>query len=274
MTTRRPRRPAGFLRELKEVVLPSVPSEAEGLFLDRFTPAALDRELESAGIHQQLSARGYGGLSLEVTRVEREHRVRLLAAGTEAPLIDLRMSEITCVPREPALRAHGVDVLYLLAVHWLSLQDPRAEFSPGRPALPGQAHPGLGIGRRLLSRLLAWAHDWGKDALVNYPAHYHNAVFYSRLFRFLSARREGRMDALRRDLEELSVTEASWAVDQGRVVEEPGGKVLRWRASEMVAPITRVLKTYMKSDEYEAAVAEAREATRYRLLPERREKRR
>src|SRR6185295_4137133 len=117
-------------------------------------------------------------------------------------------------------------------------------------ALPGQTYPGLGIGRRILSRLLAWAHDWGKDALVNYPAHYHNAVFYSRLFEFLSPRREGRMEALRRDLESLSVTEASWAVEQGRVVEEPGGKVLRWRASEMVAPITRVLKAYMKSDPY------------------------
>jgi hypothetical protein len=167
-----------------------------------------------------------------------------------------------------------VDVLYLLAVHWLSLQDPRAQFSPGRPALPGQTHPGLGVGRRLLSRLLAWAHDWGKDALVNYPAHYHNAVFYSRLFRFLSARHEGRMDALRRDLESLGVTEASWAVEQGRAVEEPGGTVLRWRASEMVAPITRVLKGYMKSDEYEAAVSEARESTHYRLPPPRPEKKR
>ena len=81
------------------------------------------------------------------------------------------------------------------------------------------------------------------------------------------------MCALRRDLESLSVTDASWAVEQGRVVEEPGGKVLRWRPSEMVAPITRVLKTYMKSDPYEAAVAEAREATHYRLLERRQKKR-
>ena len=268
MTRRRPRGTAGFLRELKEVVLPAGPRAPEGLFLDRITPAALERELEAAGIQQHLSARGYAGFTLDVERVEREHRVRLLAAGTEAPLIDLRMSEITCVPKEPALRAYGVDVLYLLAVHWLSLQDPRAEFPPGRPPLPGQTHPGLGIGRRLLSRLLAWAHEWGKDALVNYPAHYHNAVIYSRLFRFLSARREGRMEALRRDLEGLGVTDASWAVEQGRVLEEPGGTVLRWRASEMVAPITRVLTAYMKSGDYEAAVTAARDSTRYVLLPE------
>lgn len=267
MRSRPPRTATSFLRELREVVLPTAPSQAEGLFLDRLTPAALERELEAAGILDQLSARGYSGFALDVGRVEREHRLRLLAAGVETPLLELRVSEMTCVPKEPMLRARGVDVLYLLAVHWLALQDPRAEFSPGRPPLPGQAYPGLGVGRSLLSRLLVWSHDWGKDALINYPAYYHSAVLYSRLFRFLSPRREGRMDALRRDLEALDITEASWAVEEGRVVEEPAGKVLRWRPSEMVAPLTRVLKSYMKSGEYEAAVAAARDAVRYRVLP-------
>ena len=186
MTARPPRTAASFLRELKEVVLPTAPSAAGDLFLDRLTPAALERELEAAGIFDQLAARGYSGLTVEVGRVDREHRLRLLASGVETPVVELRVSEMTCVPKEPMLRDRGVDVLYLLAVHWLALQDPRAEFASERPALPGQVYPGLGVGRPLLSRLLAWSHDWGKDALVNYPAYYHNAVFYSRLFRFLS----------------------------------------------------------------------------------------
>jgi hypothetical protein len=111
------------------------------------------------------------------------------------------------------------------------------------------------------------------------------------------------MDALRRDLEGLSVAEASWAIEKGRVVEDPpmvadgdrppmvaggdrppmvadgdrppmvaggdrpGARVLRWRPSEMVAPMTRVLKAHMKSEEYEAAVAAARDAVHYRVIP-------
>jgi hypothetical protein len=267
MTPRPPRSRSGFLRELKEMVLPTAPSQADNLFLDRLTAAGLERELEASGIYDQLAARGYSGFTLELGRVEREHRVRLLAAGVEAPLMELRVSDMTCVPKDPLLRASGVEVLYFLAVHWLSLQDPRAEFSPGRPALPGQTYPGLGIGRRLLSRLMAWAYDWGKDALVNYPAYYHNAVLYSRVFRFLSPKREGRMDALRRDLEGLSVADASSAIDKGRVIEEPPGRVLRWKPSEMVAPLTRILKSYMKSEEYEAAVTTARDSVRYRVVP-------
>jgi hypothetical protein len=261
----RPPRPGSFLRELKEVVLPSAPRVSDDLFLDRLTAAAIERDLE-AGIYDQLGLRGYSGLRVEISRHEREHHMRLMGAGVDEPLVDLRMSEMTCVPKEAHLRDHGAEVLYLLAVHWLSLQDPRAQFSPARPALPGQTHPGLGVGRHLLSRLMAWAYDWGKDALVNYPAYYHNAVFYSRLFTFLSPKRQGRMEALRRDLSALSVTEASWAVEQGRVVEEPGAKVLRWQASEMVAPITRVLKSYVKSDDYCQAAAAAEQKVKYRLV--------
>lgn len=264
MSPRAPRH-GSFLRELKEVVLPSAPRMEDDLFLDRLTPAAIERDLESAGIYDHVALRGYGDLRVEVSREEGEHRMRLLAAGVDDPLIDLRMSEMTCVPREATLREHGAEVLYLLAVRWLSLQDPRAQFSASRPALPGQVHPGLGVGRRLLDRLTAWSYDWGKDALVNYPQYYHNAVFYSRLFTFLSPRWQGRMEALRRDLAGLGVTEASWAVERGRVVEEPGGKVVRWRATEMVAPITRVLKSYLKSDEYARAVQATEDKVKYRL---------
>ncbi|HET8644541.1 MAG TPA: hypothetical protein VFO85_03570, partial [Vicinamibacteria bacterium] len=99
------------------MVLPTAATQAEDLFLDRLTPSALERELEAAGIYDQLSARGYGGFSLELGRVEREHRLRLLAAGVEQPLMELRVSDLTCVPKEPLLRASGVEVLYLLAVH-------------------------------------------------------------------------------------------------------------------------------------------------------------
>lgn len=244
-------------------MLPTAPRPAGGIFLDRLTPAMLERELEAADIYAHLEARGYGSFAIELGREEREHVLRVRAADVEQPLIELRASEMTLVPKEPLLRGQGVDVLYLLAVHWLSLQDPRAAFAPERPALPGQVSPGLGVGQRLLARLTAWAHDWGKDALVNFPAYYHNAVFYSRIFHFLSPRRQGRMDALRRDLAGLGVAEASWAVDQGRVREEPDGKVLRWRAAEMVAPLGRAVKAYLKSPEYLAEVAAARESVRY-----------
>lgn len=53
------------------------------------------------------------------------------------------------------------------------------------PAPPGPAAP-------------AWAASWHKDGLLNLPEYYHNAVFYSAIFRFIAPVRQGRFEALQR----------------------------------------------------------------------------
>jgi hypothetical protein len=239
----------------------------EGLFLGRFTRSALERELESAGILAALGQRGFEGITIETDLVEGEHRLRVLPKDGEQSLVELRVSEATCPVDDPVMRAHGLEVLYLLTVHWLTLQNPRAAFTPDRPCLPGQTFPGLGFGRRLYGRLMTWAHDWGKDALLNFPEYFHNAVFYATLFRFLSPRRQGRFEALRRDLASLHVAAASTAVEEGRVIEESSGSVWEWQGGEMVAPVTRSLRDYLDSADYRKAVEEARASVRFSLAP-------
>ena len=118
-------------------------------FLGRFAPAALSRELEGAGILAALAARGYEDVVLRTDVQGDEHRLRVFARADGPLLVELGLSESTCVSDDPQLRAHGVDVLYVLAVRWLALQDPAAAFTPDRPRLPGQTHPGLHLGRRV-----------------------------------------------------------------------------------------------------------------------------
>ena len=70
------------------------------------------------------------------------------------------------------------------------------------------------------------------------PEYFHNAVFYSPAFRFLSPREQGRFDALRRDLQDLPVAEASAAVSAGRVTRPvAGGNGFAWRPGPMVAAV-------------------------------------
>jgi hypothetical protein len=236
-----------------------------GKFLDRFNPAALERELDAAGILKALGERGFAKVRIRADAANGEHRLRILPPRGEEVLVELRASEVTLVTDEPLLRAHDVDLLYLLAVHWFTLQNPGAVFSPDRPRLPGQRHPGLGIGRRFYGWLMSWAHEWGKDGLLNFPEYFHNAVFYVTMFRFISPVRQGRFEALRRDLGGLHVCEASAAIAEGRVVEEPGARPFRWEAAEMISPITRGVKAALESGEYAQAVAKARDATKFRL---------
>jgi hypothetical protein len=252
--------------DLRPAEVEVVSTAEAGHFLGRFNQAALERELEAAGILAALEARGYPKVDIRADAVGGEHRLRILAPGAEEPLLELSVSEMSVVVDDPVLRDQGMDLLYVLSVHWFALQNPGAPFAPQRPRLPGQRHPGLGFGRRFYGRLTTWAHEWGKDALLNFPEYYHNAVFYSSMFRFVTPARQGRVEALRRDLGALHVCEASAAVDEGRVVEEPGGKPFRWEAAEMISPVTASVTNALESDAYKQTVASARDAARFRVI--------
>ena len=98
------------------------------------------------------------------------------------------------------------------------------------------------------------------------PAYFHNARFYSPPFSFLAAAEQGRFEALVRDLAALEVAAASAAVDEGRVIEEPSGEVVRWRPGDMLAPLSAAVREYVGSREYAQAVAGSRETRRFRLV--------
>jgi hypothetical protein len=232
-------------------------------FLGRLDAADLRRDLDEAGILSGLSERGYPAVSLRIGVEGEEHRLRVLAPGLAAPLVDLRVAESSALFQGPPRLPLGLEVLSFLAVISLVLQDPRAEYAADRPRMPGQAHPGLGRFVRVLDRLRAWAEDWGKDGLVAFPPHFHVAVWLGRSLRFVSPRRQGRFEALRRDLAALRLAEASWAVEQGRVADETG-QAARWEPGEMVAPLAPDLRGYLESEAYARAVGEARDAARFR----------
>lgn len=240
-------------------------AERPGLLLGRFDAEAVRDELEEAGLLAALAERGYPEVRVSVDAEPGEHRLLVRARGGRVNLVDLRLAETTSSVDEPLARRHGLDVLSLLTIRWLALQHPRGRFTRERPRLPGQRFPGLGLTRPVVLRLLHWANAWGKDGLANVPEYYHNALFYSAIFRFSSPARQGRFEALRRDLAGLSVAQASAAVEKGRVLEEPRGLPFAWPPGEMLSPLTKPLQAYFDSADYAAAAAESRGAVRFRL---------
>lgn len=261
MKRRGPRRAS---LELRPDELGLASTGAPPLFLGRLTTDALRAELEAAGIPAFLAGRGFPSVRVEADLADGEHRLRVTAADDAALLVDLRLAErATALP--PALRSVGPDTLHVLAVLWVVLQNPRARFTADRPRLPGQDHPGLGVGRRLYALLRAWAGRWGKDALWNVPEHFHNALFYAQQFRFLDPAEQGRFEALRRDLAGPRVADASFAVEEGRVLSAAGPFV--WDPGPMVSPVSEVLERALASDAYRSSAAEVREAAHFEVRP-------
>lgn len=260
--TRRRARP--FVR-LAMADLAALGVDSPGLFLGRFDADTLRRELTDAGLLAALAERGYPDVAIGTQTVAGEHRLSVRPRRGRVSLVDLRLSESASPMEEPLARSQGIQVLSLLTIRWLSLQHPKGRFARERPRLPGQRYPGLGLAKTVVSRLLHWARAWGKDGLATVPQYYHNAVFYSPIFRFLSPEQQGVFEALRRELGHLSVARASALVDKERVLREPQGASFAWSPGEMLAPLTKPLLAYFSSVDYAQAVAPCREATRFRV---------
>lgn len=237
------------------------------LFLGRFDEAALRHELDREGILAGLAARGYEEVVLRTTFESGEHRLRIRPRGGRTRLVDFRLEEATRVVTEEVVRGAGLEVLSVLFNTWLSLQDPRARFTPERPRLPGQRWPGLGLARAFYSLMARWAREWGKDAVLATPEYFHNAVFYSPAFRFLSPREQGRFEALRRDLAGLSVAASSLAIAEGRVRDLTGARPLAWRPGLMAAPVSEALRRALEGEEYRRAKGAARAESRFEIDP-------
>jgi hypothetical protein len=151
----------------------------------------------------------------------------------------------------------------MLVLDWVLLQNPAAGFTARRRPLPGQEHPGLGIGNEIGEMLALMAMRLQCDGILAAPNHYHNACLYSRKMWFLKACRQGEFLALERDLGHLGLAERSWAVELGCV--ETNGAVFKWPGARMVLPLEERLHRYVQSPPYEKTCAESREALRFNL---------
>jgi acetoin utilization deacetylase AcuC-like enzyme len=199
------------------------PASRDTRVLGHYTAQALEYALFRYGLLSHLERLGYSRPRVETARTGAGERIMLLgqAGGREHLLID-------CVVERKHLA--GEDLLF---VNWLSLRHPRVRFSEVRPQLPGQEVPGLGLVREVSELLARMAERLGLAGVAFRPMWYHLAVQARARFRFADPRRQGRFEALVRDLGHLPLLEATRAVAEGRV--RLGGEPYRWEPDDMVA---------------------------------------
>lgn len=191
------------------------------LLLGFYTASGLEHALFRLGTFDQLERVGFRQFRVAFDSAGLGERVRLFgwAQGQEHLLIEVVLER---------RRVLGVEVLY---IHWLSLRNPRAQFSPLRPRLPGQEVPGLGLAHEVGTMLARMAIRLGLGGVVFRPAHYHTAYAARHEFTFVDPERQGRFEALVRDLAGVPLLEATLAVADGRVRMD--GAPYAWEADEM-----------------------------------------
>ncbi|HEV2844466.1 MAG TPA: histone deacetylase [Thermoanaerobaculia bacterium] len=217
------------------------------------------------------------GLELALERAGLLDRIR--GIGFERPLLEMDVEnpagDTVRLYGDPGKRELLIEVrvlidrrslpdMALLRIEWLLLQNPRAHFTPDRPQLPGQAHPGLGMLHDIIALLVLVCDRLQLDGLIFVPSHFHVASHGRKTMRFLRPEDEGLYRAFEKTFENVPLAEAAEAVLAGRVVDARTGQPVVWQPAPMIFPVSDRLKEMVRGDEYEKKIAA--EAARQALV--------
>lgn len=186
-----------------------------------YTADGVAYAMDKLGIITHLKGLGFDDLRVSLSAVAEGDAFRVFgwAGGGEHLLMESVMDR---------RRLRGRDVLF---VNWLLLQNPTTQFPNNRPALPGQDAPGLGLARESWLTFGLMARRLGLDGVAMRPSWYHVAFASRRALRFIDPARQGRFEALMRDLALVPLAELTHAVAEGRVTLN--GEPYTWEPSDM-----------------------------------------
>jgi len=223
------------------------------LLFGRFDENEVRSRLARAGILEGLARRGYADpILLLECEDPADQRVHLFAgaASRDRLLLEARLELRRFHLRKTIGPFTGESAFRMLILHWLGLSDPDRPFSAERPRLPGQLRPGLGLLPQSIALLRDLGREMSLDGILDVPDHFHTAWFYARAFRFLEPEREGRLQAIARDLKGVPLALASEAIDLGCMMHADTGEPLPWEPAEQVLPVRGPLRRFLQSHEY------------------------
>lgn len=210
---------------------------AGNAFVDAYSTAGLKRALDEYGVTKALEDRGLADHDVVITREDAfRHRLRLVLKDGP-PIMDLRLHLVD---------AAGASIV---VVDWLLMQNPRASFTPKKPQLPGQEHPGAGMGAQVHQLLVLLCRRLGRDALVTVPERFHLAALYRRAGYVGAVDDDANVNGVLAagDRAGVSFAALAWAVERG-FVKDADGAVYVHAPRELFFPLSKRLRRAVDHD--------------------------
>lgn len=150
-----------------------------------------------------------------------------------------------------------------LTIDWMCMQNPLEKFSAKRKQLPGQKYPGLGFSKVAVELLLNMNWRLNLSGLVNVPEHFHNAHFYSKIFKYVNPETQAKFVALTRDMKNLPIYRATWAIEWECIQDKISNHPFEWFVDKQIVPMDVGLKRLFNGKEYSDYVSNLSENFKY-----------
>jgi len=244
-----------FELNFEEIVANLIEKEGSSLFLGRYTLLEVKAVLAKKNFFKEARRRQLWPLEFHLDSSEYpRQRLQIFweKRDPERLIVDLKIKEgpFPFTPNrnlDPSLERGN-----FLHLEWLILQNPRLEFNEKRSALPGQKRPGLGMGKKVVDLFAYLGRLIGCTGLLAFPAYFHNALLFSRYFRFVNPAKEGEVLAIRTSLSSIPFKQMAWIVFLNCLRLD--GRLYEWQAEEQAYPLSDELKDYFDSRKYREEV--------------------
>lgn len=229
-------------------------SGTKKLFLGRFNNDNLYAMMDEIGLIKHLQSIGFDELLVDIDVDQNRISYMRLYWREKIPskqLIDLRVSESSFIPDKKFFKKNAVITPYsMIVIEWLSAKNPLKNFDNEKPQLPGQTNPGLGVLKYCFEMLYIMAKEVFKDGFLDIPDHMHGAIMYSKKFKFFDPRHEGVLRAILRDLKKHTISDISWGIITGTVIDTYKNIPHKYNPSEQIFYISQRMRNYFHSKNY------------------------
>ncbi len=237
----------------------NISKRGSDFFLGFYSKAGIEIALRKYGILKVLQEKGFNNVVFKVdTNDPYVHRLVLYDKKIDPKnqIIDvvLRKDVIDIeLPFDCEINGKKYE---MLIIEWMLMQNPYKQFTKGKPQLPGQKFPGLGLSRQSAEILALTAWRLKLSGVVNVPEYLHNAIIYSKAFYYINPDTQAKLDALVRDLKKYPLNMVAWACEWGALKYVKTGKALKWQPDKQVLPLESGLKKALFSRKYKKYVKE------------------
>lgn len=259
--------PESFFIEEKDILSDLQGDKGSCLFLGKYSLLEISAVLKKRNFFKDAQKRGLWPLEYHMDTSEfplQRFQIFYKEKKEENIVVDLKLREGTFQPKEKLSPDVSLSRFSFLLLEWLTLQNPLLEFSENLSPLPGQKHPGLNLGKKVLALFSYLARLCRLDGLLAFPAYFHNAILFSRYFYFVNPEKQGEVLGIRKTFRHVPFKQLAWIVYLDCLREKSLG-TYEWKAEEQVYPLNRKLAAYFESKQYRNTVRKTMESLEFSI---------